>query len=85
MHGGFCVNPVNLLSQPEQMRYVLAHSDCRVVCVAPEWEERVRGIVEGFDRPVTLVVVDPEGDALPDEAEPSRRHARRPRPMTWRC
>ena len=71
MHGGFCVNPVNLLSQPEQMRYVLSHSDCRVVCVAPEWEERVRGIVEGFDRPVTLVVVDPEGDALPDEEEPA--------------
>ena len=31
MYGGLCVNPVNLLSQPEQMRYVLAHSDCRVV------------------------------------------------------
>ena len=26
---GCCVNPVNLLSQPEQMRYVLEHSDCR--------------------------------------------------------
>jgi acyl-CoA synthetase (AMP-forming)/AMP-acid ligase II len=69
MHGGFVVNPVNLLSQPEQMRYVLAHSDCRVVCVAPEWEARVRDIVEAFERPVKLLVVDPEADALPDEEE----------------
>ncbi|MGJ7573000.1 AMP-binding protein [Variovorax sp. RB2P76] len=69
MHGGFCVNPVNLLSQPEQMRYVLAHSDCRVVCVAPEWEARVREIVRAFDRPVKVIVADPEGDALPDEEE----------------
>ncbi len=31
-------NPVNLLSQPEQMRYVLDHSDCQLVFVAPDWE-----------------------------------------------
>ncbi len=43
------MNPVNLLSQPEQMRYVLEHSDCRVVFVAPEWEERVRAMLAGID------------------------------------
>ncbi|MFH0133543.1 AMP-binding protein [Variovorax sp. VaC1] len=69
MHGGFCVNPVNLLSQPEQMRHVLTHSDCRVVCVAPEWEARVREIVQALDRPVTVIVADPEADALPGEKD----------------
>ena len=69
MHGGFCVNPVNLLSQPEQMRYVLGHSDCRVVCVAPEWEERVRAMLQSLDRPVALIVVDPDAEALPGEAD----------------
>ncbi|MDH6168447.1 long-chain acyl-CoA synthetase [Variovorax boronicumulans] len=69
MHAGYCVNPVNLLSQPEQMRYVLTHSDCRLVCVAPEWEARVREMVQGFDRPVTVMVVDPEAESLPGEAE----------------
>ncbi|MDQ0045575.1 AMP-binding protein [Variovorax boronicumulans] len=69
MHAGYCVNPVNLLSQPEQMRYVLAHSDCRVVCVAPEWEARVREMVQAFDRAVTVIVVDPEAEELPDEAD----------------
>ncbi|MDQ0589820.1 AMP-binding protein [Variovorax paradoxus] len=69
MHGGLCVNPVNLLSQPEQMRYVLAHSDCRVVCVAPEWEARVRAMLEGIGRPVEVLVASPDADALPGEAQ----------------
>lgn len=69
MHGGLCVNPVNLLSQPEQMRYVLAHSDCRVVCVAPEWEARVRAMLDGIGRPVEVLVASPDADALPGEAQ----------------
>ncbi|MBS0448365.1 MAG: AMP-binding protein [Proteobacteria bacterium] len=72
MHAGVCVNPVNLLSQPEQMRYVLEHSDCALVCVAPEWEERVRALLAKIDRPIALAVVDPaiplEATAAPIEA-----------------
>jgi long-chain acyl-CoA synthetase len=68
MHAGMVVNPVNLLSQPEQMRYVLGHSDCALVCVAPEWETRVRALLAGLDREVRVIVADPDGDALPGEA-----------------
>ncbi|GAA4350172.1 acyl--CoA ligase [Variovorax defluvii] len=67
MHAGLCVNPVNLLSQPDQMRYVLEHSDCRLVCVAPEWEARVRAMLQEIDRPVSLLLVDPDAAALPGE------------------
>ena len=74
MHGGLCVNPVNLLSQPEQMRYVLAHSDCRVVCVAPEWEARVRAMLDGIGRPVEVLVAGPDADALPGEAQATPVH-----------
>ena len=44
MYGGYCVHPVNLLSQPEQMRYVIEHADARVVFAAPDWVERVRNL-----------------------------------------
>jgi len=63
MYGGRTVNPINLLSQPSQMRYVLAHSDCRIVFVAPEWEDRVRDMLSTLGRPVSLVVVDPHAPA----------------------
>ena len=45
MYGGYCVNPVNLLSGPEPMRYVLEHSDCALVFTAPEWTAKVRELV----------------------------------------
>src|SRR5262249_20225688 len=60
MYGGRCVNPVNLLSQPEQMRYVIDHSDCKLVFVAPEWEARVRQMVAALGRRVDVVAVAPD-------------------------
>ena len=65
MHGGWCVNPINLLSQPEQMRYVLEHSDCKVVAVSPEWEQPVRGLLAGIGREIALLVSDPDSGSLP--------------------
>ena len=62
---GRCVNPVNLLSQPEVMRYVFEHSECKLVVAAPEWAERVRHLAEGL--PCQVVVVDPDAQTLADE------------------
>jgi long-chain acyl-CoA synthetase len=64
MYGGYCVNPINLLSQPEQMRFVLDHADATLVFVAPEWAERVRAMATSIARPLDIVVVDPDDDAL---------------------
>lgn len=64
MHAGCTVNPVNLLSQGDAMRHVLAHSDCRLVFVAPEWEERVRALLAGVERRIAVVVADPDADGL---------------------
>ena len=67
MHGGWCVNPVNLLSQPEQLRYVLGHSDSKVVIVSTEWEQSVRSMLAGIDREIALVVKDPDAEDLPEK------------------
>jgi long-chain acyl-CoA synthetase len=73
MHAGLVVNPVNLLSQPAQMQYVLGHCDCRVILVAPEWEERVRAMLPALDRSVALVVVDPDAAQLPSSLADAAR------------
>jgi len=67
MAGGYCVNPVNLLSQPEQMRYVIDHCDSRVVFASPEWAPKLRDLVRGIGRPIEVVEVDPDADSLPGE------------------
>ncbi len=69
MAGGCCVNPVNLLSSPEQMRYVLDHCDSRVVFASPEWAPRLRELAAGIARGLRVVEVDPEAAALPGERE----------------
>ena len=72
MAGGWVVNPVNLLSQPEQMRYVLGHSDCKLVIVSPEWEQAVRAMVAAIGRSIAVLVLDPDADTLPDAAAGGR-------------
>jgi long-chain acyl-CoA synthetase len=81
MYGGYCVNPVNLLSSAEQMRYVLDHSDCAMVFASPEWAAKVREVVKDIARPIEVVEVDPDGEpasGAPPRGEPSSR--RRPGP-----
>ena len=75
MYGGYCVNPVNLLSSPDQMRHVLDHSDCVLVFVSPDWSEKVCALAAKIERPIRIVEVDPDAEALPDEGDgaPERR------------
>jgi len=67
MHGGFCVNPVNLLSQPDQMRYVIGHSDCKLVFASAEWEAPLRQVLAQIERPIRLLIVSPDDLTVPDE------------------
>lgn len=67
MWGGYCVNPVNLLSQTDQMRYVLDHSDCNLVVVSPEWADKVQTILMDIDRPIQVLVTEPTLQPLPGE------------------
>ncbi len=61
MHGGVCVNPVNLLSQPDAMRYVLDHSDCKLVLASADWAPTVRAVMPHLP----VLEVDPDTLVLP--------------------
>ncbi len=63
MHSGCCVNPVNLLSQPEQMRYVLDHSDCRLILASGEWVQKVQALAPR----APVLAMDHETLALPQQ------------------
>ena len=84
MYAGCCVNPVNLLSQPEQMRYVLEHSDCTLVFVAPEWDERVRALLATHrsrrcaGRRSTRTPMRRSSEREADGCAPTRRRCRGP-------
>ena len=67
MWSGHCVNPVNLLAQPEQMRYVLEHSDCKLVIVTAQWADQVQAFLNTLERPVKLLVTTATLANLPGE------------------
>ncbi len=69
MYSGRAVVPVNLLSQREQMRYVLGHSGCRIVFASPEWSALVRELLADASPAATVIEVEPDGDAVPGETE----------------
>ncbi len=64
LHGGWCVNPVNLLSQPKQMRYVLAHSDCKLALASAEWAPKLRSLMPQL----RVLELDPDELVLPAAA-----------------
>ena len=66
--GGWCVNPVNLLAQSEQMDYVIAHSDCKLVFTNAQWEAQVRQSVALAGRAVHVVVLAADAPELPDSS-----------------
>ncbi len=66
MQGGWCVNPVNLLSQADQMRYVLDHSDCSLVIVSPDWEAPVRALLQHIPRDIGVLVSAPDHHDWPE-------------------
>jgi long-chain acyl-CoA synthetase len=59
MYAGYTVVPLNLLSQPKQLEYVLDHSDTEFVFTSSALEPRLREALGNARRPIELVVVDP--------------------------
>ncbi|MCD6734431.1 MAG: AMP-binding protein [Burkholderiaceae bacterium] len=76
MYCGRAVVPVNLLSQAEQMRYVIGHAGCRLVFASPEWATRLREILAGSDPMPTIVEVDPDVATIPGEGQAGAENER---------
>ena len=67
MYSGRAVVPVNLLSQPEQMRYVLEHAGCRLIFASTEWAGRLRETMAGSEPAPEIVEVEADADTVPGE------------------
>ncbi|WER45041.1 acyl--CoA ligase [Cupriavidus sp. WKF15] len=71
---GLVVNPINLLCQPAQLRYILSHSDTRLVFTWPGGEAAIREALREGGLDVPVVVTGPDATDLP--ALPAvRKHA----------
>jgi len=64
MYAGLVVAPLNLMSQPSQLEYVMAHSDTQLVFFAADHKERLEKAAAAIDRPIELIQIDNDGRRL---------------------
>lgn len=68
MSAGYVVAPINLVSQPSQLAYVLDHSETKAIFFAEEYRERLDTALTGITHDITLLPVDVDSpDLLADE------------------
>jgi long-chain acyl-CoA synthetase len=64
MYAGMMVNPVNLLSQVDQMQYVLEHSDCKLIFANAEWAKKLEPILAKISRAIKVVSIEADADSI---------------------
>ncbi|SAK82054.1 long-chain-fatty-acid--CoA ligase [Caballeronia hypogeia] len=71
MYSGLVANPLNLLCQPSQVRYIVEHSDTRAIFVADDTHDTIVEAIdalraEGMSREIAVVRTSPDASVLPE-------------------
>jgi acyl-CoA synthetase (AMP-forming)/AMP-acid ligase II len=64
MYAGLVVAPLNLMSQPSQLEYVLQHSDTCLVFYTADQKERLQKAARNVDRTIELIQMDNDAQRL---------------------
>jgi long-chain acyl-CoA synthetase len=64
MYAGYVISPLSLLAQDAHLAYTLTHSDTRLVFAAPEFVERIQGLLVRTGATVDVRATDPDAPAL---------------------
>jgi long-chain acyl-CoA synthetase len=70
MYSGLIVHPLNLLCQPSQLRYIVEHSDTRMIFLCDETSDAITAVcaelrTQGVTREIALVHTAPDAVELP--------------------
>ncbi|SAL87257.1 long-chain-fatty-acid--CoA ligase [Caballeronia choica] len=84
MYGGYVANPLNLLCQPSQVRYIVEHSDTRAIFVSRDSRDAIETAIaelraQGFEREILLVETQPDAVEVPVFSQAELAFAETPR------
>jgi long-chain acyl-CoA synthetase len=71
MYSGFTVAPLNLLSQPSQLQYVLDHSDAKLVFASSDHIPQLAAALDKISRKINYLIIDPDAAEIFDAAAPA--------------
>ncbi len=70
MYAGFVIAPLNLMSQPSQLEYVLEHSDTQIVFFTEEHREKLEQAARNVPRAIELIPIDIDApEILPQDED----------------
>ena len=64
LYAGFAIAPLNLMSQPSQLEYVLDHSDTKLVFFSADHEVKLKKAMEKVNRDIRLIQIDNDAAAI---------------------
>jgi long-chain acyl-CoA synthetase len=64
MYAGFVISPLNLMSQPSQLEYVLDHSDTKLVFFSADQKAKLKEAIEKVNREIRLIQIDNDAEAI---------------------
>jgi len=64
MYSGFTMTPLNLMAQPAQLEYVLAHSDTQTVFYLEEHKEKLENAASKVKRHIELIQFDRNAETI---------------------
>lgn len=64
MYSGFVLAPLNLMSQPTQLEYVLEHSDTKLVFFTEDQREKLEPAAAKANRHIELVLIDNDAETI---------------------
>ncbi len=78
-YSGRVIVPLNAVAGPDQLAYVIEHSDCKAIFVAQELLEKFSAVLRAIPSHITLIMTDVDhGPRWPDgivpNSHPPRRH-----------
>jgi len=73
MYAGRVIVPLNAVAGPDQLAYVLEHSDSKIVFVNDQYAEKFASVIDGASARVQAIAADEDaGPAWPQVANPER-------------
>ena len=64
MYAGFVISPLNLMSQPSQLEYVLDHSDTKLVFYTADQQSGLKQAIKRVNRDIRLIQIDNDAEAI---------------------
>ncbi|MFC1860725.1 AMP-binding protein [Chloroflexota bacterium] len=72
IYSGFVITPINLLSQPAHLEYIVEHSDTKAIFTTEEQRDKLEAAISKAGRDIQLIIIDIDKEDIVSTEGPAR-------------